>query len=142
MSIAASIISLHRYYIWANRMRENFDKTLQGRGAGEVPESVFAADMGLYMSYWYGALYVVIEGYSKRRLNDATIDQLLKSSNVSLLRRFRNGAFHFQADYFDSRFTDFMGTKDTVPWVRELNSEFGRFFLERIAEGDRRDEEP
>ena len=35
-----------------------------------------------------------------------------------------------------------MGTKDTVPWVRELNSEFGRFFRERIAEGDRRDEEP
>lgn len=57
MSIAASIISLHRYYIWANRMRENFDKTLQGRAAGEVPESAFADDMGLYVSYWYGALY-------------------------------------------------------------------------------------
>ena len=96
-------------------MRENFDKTPGFRAAGEVPESAFADDMGLYMSYWYGALYVVVEGYYELRLNDATINQLLKSPNVSLLRRFRNGAFHFQADYFHSRFTDFMGAKDTVP---------------------------
>ena len=85
------------------------------------------------MSYWYGGLYVVIEGWRKLRLVDSVIDELLGSKNVKLLKRYRNGVFHFQSKYSDSRFTDFMTVgENAVEWVRLLNKEFGRYFLNRI----------
>jgi hypothetical protein len=87
----------------------------------------------LYMSYWYGGLYVVIEGWKALKLSDGVIDEFLKSSNVELLRRYRNGVFHFQRDYNDERFNEFMRQgNDAVTWVRSLNEQFGRYFLERL----------
>jgi hypothetical protein len=71
------------------------------------------------------------EGWLEFRLEDATIDGLLASPNVALLRRYRNGVFHFQRRYFDTRFVGFVQAgEDVVTWVRELNVQFGRFFLE------------
>jgi len=63
-------------------MRTHFDEVLaQGVPAGKAEIESF-----LYMSYWYGALYVVIEGWRELKLVDPAIDQLLQSSNVDLLR--------------------------------------------------------
>jgi len=83
------------------------------------------------MSYWYGGLYVVIEGWRALKIADPVIETMLKSPNVRLLRQYRNGTFHFQKKYLDERFTDlFAKGTDTVAWVRSLNAEFGRYFLE------------
>ena len=126
--------ALHRYFMWANRLRDHLDKALVARGSvKEVDFPIwFADDPGLFMSYWYAALYVVIEGYQELELHDPKIDALLTSPNVDLLRRYRNGVDHFQKDYFDGRFIDFMGPPDTPRWTRELNKEFGRFLIESI----------
>jgi hypothetical protein len=81
-------------------MRTHFDEVLsRGAPVGEAEIESF-----LYMSYWYGALYVVIEGWRELKLADTGIDNLLESPNVDLLRKYRNGVFHFQADYNDKRF--------------------------------------
>jgi hypothetical protein len=82
------------------------------------------------MSYWYGALHVVIEGWKELKLVDTVIEDLLQSPNVDLLRRYRNAVFHFQADYHDKKFLAFFkeGT-DSVAWVRSLNLQFGRYFF-------------
>lgn len=128
------LVTLHRYWIWANRLRDLLDRVLAQRGM-PTEESFpvwFADDPGLLMSHWYAALYVVVEGYQELGLHDAGIDQLLASSYVDLLRRYRNGVCHFQRGYFDSRFIDFMGPPGTPAWVRKLNAEFGRFFLEQL----------
>lgn len=122
------LVALHRYYIWANRMRTHFDEILS-RG-DDLSEGKPQIETFLYMSYWYAGLYVVIEGWQKLNLLDALIDDLLKSRNVELLRRYRNGVFHFQPRYDDKRFTDFMENGiDEVTWVRSLNQQFGRYFL-------------
>jgi hypothetical protein len=47
---------------------------------------------------------------------------------VQLLRRFRNGVFHYQKRYFDERFTDFISAQDTVEWVHDLTNAIGAFF--------------
>ena len=119
------IITLHRYFIWANRMRTHFDEVLsRGELDGKAEIESF-----LYMSYWYGGLYVVIEGWRELGLTDNAIDDLLQSRNVKLLQRYRNGVFHFQRKYHDQRFLDFMSQgEDEVTWVRTLNEQFGRFF--------------
>ena len=133
-------LALHRYWIWANRLREYFDKALvdsswvelakqHGSTNLSVSMAFFCHDPGIFMSHWYGALCVVIEGWKDLHLDDPAIDGLLQHQNVELLRRYRNGAFHFQQDYFDARFHEFMSEQGTVEWVRTLNKELGRFFL-------------
>jgi hypothetical protein len=120
-------LTLHRYFIWANRMRTHFDEVLS-KGA---PVGTREIECLLYMSYWYGGIYVVVEGWRELKLTDPIIDTLLQSPNVQLLRRYRNGTFHFQRKYLDERFTDlFAKGTDAVAWVRDLNTEFGRYFLE------------
>lgn len=97
-------------------------------------ESTWADDYGLFMAHWYGALYVVVEGWKEIGLKDPVVDRLLESPNLELLKHFRNGAFHFQKKYFDKRFSNFWkDSKQTVPWVRQLNSAFNRFFLKEMS---------
>ena len=111
-------------------MRVHFDDALRKKLENKMLDGHFAIETNLYMSYWYGGLYVVIEGWKKLKLLDSRINPLLKSKNVSLLKRYRNGVFHFQENYNDNRFLDFITQgENCVAWIRQLNSEFGRFFL-------------
>ena len=124
------IFSLHKYFVWANKMRTNFDDLLNQNKQEIIPHSKFEMESNLYMSYWYGGLYVVIEGWKELGLADEKIDALLYSPNVNLLRRYRNGVFHFQRDYFDERFLGFIRDGiNCIEWIRNLNLEFGRYFL-------------
>jgi hypothetical protein len=124
------IFTLHKYYFWANRMRTHFDDIIANRAPDEE-YSEKEDESNLYMSYWYGGLYVVIEGWRELALTDNKIDSLLTSPNIDLLRRYRNGVFHFQRDYFDERFIEFIRNGiNCVEWIRNLNREFGRYFLE------------
>lgn len=123
---------MHRYFIWADRMRWHFDRVLE-RGQADNPN--WEIETRLYMSYWYGGLYVVIEGWRELELTNETVDRLLESPNVDLLRRFRNGTFHFQRLYFDTRFMDFIVKGEgIVNWVRELREGFSKCFLNWLAE--------
>ena len=57
--------ALHRYFIWSDRMRVHFENTLKNKE--EMDKHIFEIDAFLYMSYWYGGLYVVIEGWKEYR---------------------------------------------------------------------------
>ena len=88
----------------------------------------------IYLDLWYWTLYVIAEWWKELKLKDEKIDELLKSSNLELLRRYRNGVFHFQKNWYDSRFEDFHKETSTIDWTMQLHKEFGRFFLEKIKE--------
>lgn len=129
-----TINSLHKRYIWANKMRTDFDNLLANKPTndeGELKKWEIRLDM--YMSLWYGLLYVIIEGWQELKLSDGVIDQLLKNKNSELLKRYRNGVFHFQKDYNDSRFENFYLEETTVKWIRNLNREFGKWFLNILS---------
>ena len=128
--ITEGLASLDRYFIWSNRMRLLFDNVLK---TGEHGTSRFSLESRMYMSYWYASLYVVIEGWHELKLSDSTIDALLQSKNVDLLRRYRNGVFHYQKTYNDDRFVEFIKEgEDTVNWVRGLTSAFDKYLLDEI----------
>jgi hypothetical protein len=134
------VVALHRYWMHANLMRIHFEEELKKKPpnttekdpAKIVIESVryLSDERGMFMSYWYGSLYVVIEGWRQLRLTDSKIDPLISSPNVGLLKKYRDGVFHFQRNYFDDRFTGFVSYQDSVTWVRAIHSEFGRYFLQ------------
>jgi hypothetical protein len=134
--VAPEVVTLHRYFIWANRMRTHFDEILARE---QLPiKDAAEIESFLYMSYWYGGLYVVIEGWKALSLSDTIIDELLRSPNVKLLKRYRHGVFHFQRNYHDKRFVEFMSQGvNEVAWVRSLNEQFGRYFLEQLTPPER-----
>ncbi len=136
--LTPEIITLHRYFIWADRMRVHFDQVLQNLGTDPKPmaNKLFTDEKGintfLYMSLWYGTFYVLIEGWQELGLKDKKIDAMLKSENVALLKRYRNGVFHFQKEYYDKRFIELMENGvDIANWIRDLRDEFSRWFLEK-----------
>ena len=130
------LVALHRYYIWQNKMREHFEEVLQTDNDRSWGSSGGIMSF-LYMSYWYAGLFVVIEGWRALGLEDDEIDDLLASSNVELLRRYRNGVFHYQRNYLDERFVGLIRDgEDVVEWVRALNSAFGRYFLTELRRSD------
>lgn len=99
---------------------------------GKLPVDGFsylATNPGTFMSYWYGSLYTVIEGWRELGLHDPKIDQLLTSPNVEALRLFRNATFHYQSQWLHVKHHTFMASPDSVPWVRRLHAAFSRYFL-------------
>ena len=115
------LISLQRYFLWADRMKRHAEESNTDHLEGYHPK-VHAEP---YRSYWYGGLYVVIEGWPKLGRSDPTIDGLLiDERHVGLLRRYRNGAFHYQTDYFDDRFFELWADKEAIPWIRRVHEAF------------------
>jgi hypothetical protein len=117
------IFSLDRYFVWSAEMREHYMQV----GAKVSPTPSFfdnenANRAFMYLSYWYAGLYVVCEGWKDElKLSDPEIDALLKSRYVDVLRRFRNGVYHYQEDYFSPKvMAALMLGKDFDEWVNSL----------------------
>ncbi|OGK13478.1 hypothetical protein A3A93_01465 [Candidatus Roizmanbacteria bacterium RIFCSPLOWO2_01_FULL_38_12] len=126
------ILTLHRYFIWALYQHNTFKTVIRVVNTEKTRESArFTRPFG-YGSYWYASMYVVIEGWLELKLHDKKIDVFLKNAKyIQLLRRYRNGVFHFQKDYEDNRFEIFFKRgSDFNIWVDEIYHEFDRFFLE------------
>jgi hypothetical protein len=131
------IFSFARYLSWADLQNRLFEEEL----AREPEQSDQAAVhdhewrwFGL-MCYWYASLYVVIEAWDALGFTDPTVDRVLGHSNNyrDLLRRFRNGVFHFQSDMLDERFLALLreGAPHAI-WIRVLHDEVIRAFREII----------
>ncbi|MEM3609484.1 MAG: hypothetical protein QW076_01050 [Candidatus Anstonellales archaeon] len=124
------INTLHKYYIWANRMRTHFDELLDQDIKRRINDQKrFLIETDMYMSLWYGLLYVVIEGWQELELKDTMVDSLIKNKNTDLLKNYRHGVFHFHKIDSDIKFEKFFQEETTVEWIRTLNREFGRWFL-------------
>jgi hypothetical protein len=143
--------TLGRYFLWSQTMGElyaqdvalisgipDFLATLGERTDEDLDLLVrrmtaeqSERNLGL-LSYWYASLYVVIEGWRELKLEDQDISRLLASPYVETLRRYRNGAFHFQRTLTDPRFADFhvVGGVEITMWMAELRTHLSRFLLE------------
>jgi hypothetical protein len=143
-------VCLHRYFIAANRLRTYFKDRLAQNPPPASPEEerlrwwlrANIDDVGIFMAHWYGSLYVVIEGWKELGLSDPKIDLMLTSPHVEELRRYRNGTYHFQKDYFDSRFTEIMAdSSSSVAWVHQLTDAFSEYFLRTARETNQNQKE-
>jgi hypothetical protein len=108
-------------------MRVHLDAIPPGTGA---TEALFSHP---YLSYWYGGMYVVIEGWQRLGLHDPEVDDLLTSDNVKHLERHRHGAFHYHHEYFDDKFLAMLGAPDSPKWIRDLRNALSRWFLDYLG---------
>lgn len=136
---AAALVTLHRYFIWADRMRWHFDQALRAVAGSREAYERSRLDIELYLSLWYAHLYVVVEGWRRLGLRDEAVDRLLTSSNLALLRKYRHGVCHFQEAYWDERLLGFIGEPSSAVWVRTLNAAIGDYLLKAVREMNKRE---
>jgi hypothetical protein len=131
---------LFRYFMAASLMSQEFYKHLgdpvDTALHGGDPMAFMISKAGLKMCLWYGMLYVVVEGWKESGLSDPEVDRLLASPNTELLRRFRNGMFHFQTDHWlPAKFSDFFVPQNkTVEWVHALTTELRRCVMAEMKQ--------
>lgn len=130
------VATLYRYYLYAVVMRdhlkkenlEEFIKQLKDDASSII--LIFSSPVGVYMTYFYSAIYLVIEGWKELKLLDPTVDKLIDSPNTDKLRLFRNATFHYQKEPISPKLLQFLGTPEeaTEKWIGELYNAFGAYF--------------
>lgn len=77
------VITLYRYYLYAVVMRDNLRKEDLSDFIKNLKDDIstvfliFSSPVGVYMTYFYSALYLVIEGWKELKLSDEKIDKLI-----------------------------------------------------------------
>jgi hypothetical protein len=118
------LFSWGRYLYWAELRQRDWDRFMTEKGADA--EKAIPEWLGV-SCYWAASLYVVIEGWEAGKFKDPIIDALLRVSNYKdLLRRIRNGTFHFQPELTSPK-TEFLEPSDATLWLHFIHEEFCRW---------------
>lgn len=82
---------------------------------------------------FYALWYVVIEGYREINLPDSDIEKLLENEKaVELLRRFRNGIFHYQKNIDSPKVSEFLADGENIKWLGRLGKAFKAYFRRHL----------
>lgn len=122
-------ISWFRYLYCNKLLKEQFESSL------ELPIENFVYWHNppgfVYMMYFFGGLYTLIEGWKELALSDPVIDSILahQAPLIDLLRRCRNAAFHYQADPLIPKLGQFLKTGERhIVLAHQLHEEFVRYY--------------
>ena len=124
------LLSWARYLYWSDILYRRWTSEAQDQGDddGEAEWRSFAL-----AAQWLASVPVLIEGWQKLGMSEGMINRLLNAypDYCDLLRRFRNGVYHFQPEIFDERLRAFpTNGQETLFWVLALFYEFKRFLWE------------
>lgn len=129
------LFSWGRYLYWAELKQRDWDRfmTEKGEGATEaIPEWLGVS------CYWAASLYVVIEGWETAKFQDPIIEALLKLSNYKdILKRLRNGTFHYQPELIAPKTNAFLSSPEGTLWLYFLHEEFCRWLRDCIETVER-----
>ncbi|MBE7446595.1 MAG: hypothetical protein HS132_15720 [Planctomycetia bacterium] len=121
--LTEEFIAWGRYLSWADQHRKRLYNFFEAEG--DAASSGHTARFITYTSQFFASLWVVVEGYNELTLRDNFVDSILRNplGHADLLRRCRNGVYHFQPDLLASRLGDFLSaTQSALAWVYALHS--------------------
>ena len=129
-----ALVALYRYAIITHRTHAQFKQVQESAEYKQKQHSLSTNDFIIYLLtgppclyfIWCGLLFTVVEGYRELKLTDSQVDSLLlQSARLDVLRRCRNGMFHFQKDYFDDRLIAPMRDLFFTEWALQLMKALG-----------------
>ena len=123
------LVLLHRYYLWAYRMRAHLVEL--GRAPVKTEElRQWSVRTTMYTGMWLSHLQVVVEGWEKLKLTDATVDALLAAPYKPKLRTLRNALFHFDIKNEGLDILALPGIDQvTIEWAAALHDAIGDWFM-------------
>ena len=124
------VVLLHRHWIAANLQRTRFRALLPAAKPPDEDEAFLASECFAAMYLWYALLWVVIEGFTDRRI-DIRGPMAADIESVSVpLRRCRNAIFHVPKRNHDSRLFELMADPESAASISRVSTGFGRLFIE------------
>ena len=131
------LLSLHRHWVWADRMKELFEFYLKKEGLPS-PESLaptqpyLLSSMFTCMSLWYGLLYVTCEGIENaQNVNICDIAPAYPKNKASL-RRFRNAMCHVQPKYWTPKLFNILKDANVVDDIRSIHEQVGEWLKSQL----------
>jgi len=123
-------VAWFRYLYSAHMLKQQFEASLD---LPEIDGFVYWHNPTgfVWLTYYYSSLYVVIEAWQELRLRNPLIDFLLEHQQglVSLLRRFRNGVFHYQQELKNPKLAQLLQTGEKhVLLIHLLHDSFVRYY--------------
>jgi hypothetical protein len=128
------VAEIHTRMPVIHRMHTQFKQVQESAEYKQKQHSLSTNDFIIYLLsgppclyfIWCGLLYTVVEGYQELKLTDSQVNSLLlQSTRLAVLKRCRNGMFHFQKDYFDDRLIARMRDLFFTTWALELTKALG-----------------
>jgi hypothetical protein len=113
-----------RYLHWADVHRRHFEVWMEQDH--DVANDREGWEFIALLSAWYASLWVVVEGWKSIPLADSSVDELLQIAPryEALLKRYRNGVFHYQPRLIEKRLLDFLAEEGgSASWIDLLLSE-------------------
>jgi len=120
-------MALHRHWMWANIMREDFESELAKK---KVLKHPFPDRIGAYMSLWYGMLFGVLEVVKNKQIDIPGLEDM--NSIYKPLKLFRNAVFHAQPKYWSPKLFEIIEHKDSVQKIRQIHGALGEYFLKTL----------
>jgi len=118
-----TIVGFGQYLHWSQMQYENYRSFQEDSSDAEF----FGA-----LAHWLASLYVVADGWQEIGIPDPVISNLIATYDdyYQLMRRFRNGVYHFQHKPLSVKLTDFLKPKsEGTLWAEALLFEFKRFLV-------------
>lgn len=128
------LLAWARYLHWADVHRRHFEGWMEQEH--DVSNNREGWEFIALLSAWYASLWVVVEGWKSIPLTNPSVDELLQIAPryEALLKRYRNGVFHYQPRLIERRLLDFLAEEaGSVSWIHLLHSEFCRFYWELMV---------
>lgn len=131
------LVSLHRHWVWADRMKELFEYYL--RKEGLPPEESLNPDQPYMLSsmfscmfLWYALLYVTCDGVEK--VGKAKMSDVSSAFNKvrKTLYQFRNAIFHVQSQYWSQKLMDVFKDEEIVDGIRATHVSVGTWLEEQL----------
>jgi hypothetical protein len=120
-------LALWKYYRYSRTLGEAAVPFLEARGASRFVSREDALRAGAFLTYWCASIHTVSEGWKELGLQNSEIDLLISDNHIDTLRRYRNTAYHFQADLGDSRISN-LAKPEPIAWVLALDAAYDAFF--------------
>jgi hypothetical protein len=131
------LLSLHRHWVWADRMKELFEFYLAEEWP--IPEEhlgptspYWISSIFTCMCLWYGLLYVTCDGIEEHA--GVKVTSIAPSYNkISFtLRRFRNAMFHVQASYWSDKLMNVIRDDKIPDDIREVHKLVGAWIEKKL----------
>jgi hypothetical protein len=121
---------IHRHWIWADHAKRTFEEALTSEGSDDADN--WSRRLPWAMFLWYGFLYVVLEGFTARRILSKGPLSIDVHQIREPLRNARHAMFHVDRDhdYYDPRLIGML--KESPVQVRRVHLSLGQLALDEM----------
>lgn len=125
----ARLRALHRYFLAAARMRQDFWDFYRQHHESAGRDSELYVDFFTYLSLWYSTLWVALDGWKQLGVEDAALGEALEDPRTLLLRDFRNATLHFDSTFPAKRHMALIDASQAAGWVFYVHAKLERAIL-------------